>query len=223
MQPRRVLLAKPLRRHLLLAAPLFSLAGVLIAGCGSGTKVVSAHEGASTKTSVSTVTSSSSTSASAPEAASTATRTVTATSTRTSAAPAFAEQESSQRALTAAVATIQRAGYTPTDTSQYRPQQTLRVLTATRTGTGGEHQQRAFFFVDERYIGTDSSQPSASLKVLSQGETSVTLAYGMYRAGDSLCCPSGGQRTVRFQLNDGHLQALDAIPPAHSGNALARL
>jgi hypothetical protein len=117
---------------------------------------------------------------------------------------------------------VRSEGYTPNDTSQYHASQTLRVLTAARTGSAGG-DQRAFFFVDDRYIGTDSSTPSAALKIVSQGETTVTLGYGMYRPHDSLCCPSGGEAKVRFQLDNGRLQALDPIPPAHASSGLARL
>lgn len=210
--------------HPLRLSALFGLTGCLLAACGSGTKVVTASESPPSHSPKTSATSSLTTRANAStNAVPTSTTTVTATSTRTSSAPAFAEQESAQQALASAIATVRRQGYTPNDTAQYRPQQTLRVLTATRTGTGGEHEQRAFFFVDERYIGTDASQPSGSLKVLAQGETTVTLGYRMYRPGDARCCPSGGERAVHFQLDNGHLQALDAIPPAHSDSGLARL
>ncbi len=76
--------------------------------------------------------------------------------------------------------------------------------------------QQAFFFVDGRYIGTDAKEPSASVKVVSQSDTEVTLAYPLYRHSDPLCCPGGGQATVHFVLDNGRLQALDPIPPASS-------
>lgn len=206
----------------LTAALLTCAAAASIAGCGSSARVASTQEGPSTGSSRATASSLTSTGSSSGKAVATVTATVTVSSTRTSSAPAFTRQEPEGQALAAAVATVESQGYTPNDTAEYRPQQTLRVLTATRTGAGGSYQQRAFFFVDERYIGTDSSQPSGSVKVVSQGETSVTLSYGMYGAGDSPCCPSS-QSTVRFQLDDGHLQALDSIPPAHSSSGLSRL
>ncbi len=51
------------------------------------------------------------------------------------------------------------------------------------------------------------------MKVVAQGDTEVTLAYPLYRPHDPLCCPGGGQATVRFQLNNGHLVPLGTIPP----------
>jgi hypothetical protein len=213
-----------MRVRLLLASLLACGAGALIAGCGSSTRVVSAKEGSSTGSTQSSASSTKTgSSASTSSSIATVTKTVTATSTRTSSAPAFAKPESGGQALQAAVTTVESQGYTPTDTADYHPEQTLRVLTASRNGSGGSYQQHAFFFVDGRYIGTDASQPSGSLKIVSQTATSVTLAYSLYRSGDSPCCPGGGQSTVRFQLDDGHLQALDPIPPASSTSGLSRL
>lgn len=216
-----------MRLRLLTVTTLLCGTGVLIAGCGSGTKVVSEKGSPSTASSHETTTQTTSSTKSrstttSHEAIVTATKTVTATSTRTSSAPAFEKQESGSQALQAAVATVEHQGYTPNETAEYHPEATLRVLTATKHGPGGNYQQRAFFFVDGRYIGTDASQPSASLKVLSQTETSITLGYGMYRAGDSPCCPSS-QSSVRFQLDNGHLQAMGPIPPAHASTGLSRL
>jgi hypothetical protein len=215
---------RPLR-HTVAALALLVGAGGALAGCGSGKGSTAAHrEGAAKEATPATspASSTASTSTSSRPGLATITKTATATSTRTSSAPAFAQPESRGQALAAAVATVERQGYRPDDVSEYHPGHTLRVLTATRTDPSGGHEQRAFFFVDERFIGTDASEPSASLKVLSQGETRLTLGYGLYRSGDSLCCPSG-EASVRFQLNDGRLQALDPIPPVHSTGGPARL
>ncbi len=202
----------------------------MLAGCGSSARNAStpkrapsgsASAGGATTTRTDRLTATRSTPS--PAVSATLTSTATVTSTRTSAGPAFAQQESGEKALSAAIATVERQGYTPNDTSQYHPSQTLRVLTGTGAGSSGRYDQRAFFFVDGRYIGTDASQPSAALKIVSEGETTVTLGYGMYRPHDSPCCPSGGEQTVRFQLDNGRLQALDPLPPARSSSGLSRL
>lgn len=211
-------------RHTVAVLVLLGTGGAL-AGCGSDKGSTAAQRGdAAKETTAAASHVSSSTSTSSSPGLATITKTATATSTRTSSAPAFTQPESQGpgRALAAAVAAVERQGYTPDDVSEYHSGQTLRVLTATRTDPSGGHDQRAFFFVDERFIGTDASQPSASLKVLSQGETKLTLGYGLYRSGDSPCCPSS-EASVRFQLNDGRLQALDPIPPVHSTDGPARL
>jgi hypothetical protein len=54
--------------------------------------------------------------------------------------------------------------------------------------------------VNGHFIGTDAKEPSATVSVVGQGETEVTLAYP-------------GQVKVTFQLNNGKLVPLSSIPP----------
>ena len=142
--------------------------------------------------------------------------------TRSAPEPAFAQQEGKPEGTSAAAAAVRARGYTPNDTAEYHSGQTLRVLVGTRTGSADGYGQQAFFFVNGRYIGTDTRDPSAKLRVVSQGDTEVTLAYPLYRARDPLCCPSGGQARVTFQLNNGKLAPLDPIPPVSSSTGLSR-
>ena len=72
-------------------------------------------------------------------------------------------------------------------------------------------QERAFFFDEGTYLGTDTSAPSASISVVSQSDTGVTLQYGIYAPGSSTA--TGSQR-VRFELDMGTLGAIDPIPNA---------
>jgi hypothetical protein len=170
--------------------------------------------------------------ASAPATTATAPNTTASTpagagatsTTRTAPEPSFTEGEKSAGAgtLPAAVAVVRSHGFTPVDTSEYHPDQTLRVLVATRTGSGDGYGQQAFFFLGDRYLGTDAKEPSAKLKVVSQGDTELAIAYPLYRRKDPLCCPSGGQRVVHFALDNGKLQALDPIPPASGYANLSR-
>jgi hypothetical protein len=198
-----------------------TLAAILLAGCGGGTKTVSVASAplpeATTTTSATTPrTSTTTTPATTPTSTTPApsehggTSSPTAT-TRTATAPAFTHEGtgtagSTAEGLSAAEAVLQAKGYTASSTSDYHPNQTLRVLVGTRSGSA-EAGQQAFFFVDGRYIGTDAKQPSASVHVVSQGDTEVTLAYAL---------PGGGQATVRFQLNNGKLVPLGSTPPASS-------
>ena len=210
----------PMRRLSTIAV----LGAVLLAGCGSQTKTVtisSAPSGGTTSTTASAPTA---------QAPSTGTTTTTAppstgtSTTRTAPEPSFTEGESTGKegSLQAAVATVRSHGFTPTDTSEYHPSQALRVLVATRTGSGDGYGQQAFFFLDGHYLGTDTKEPSAKLKVVSQGDSEIAIVYPLYRRNDPLCCPSGGQRVVHFALNNGKLQALDPIPPASGYASLSR-
>jgi hypothetical protein len=198
----------------------------LLGGCGSQTKTVDVktpaqhHEASAQRRST---TSSTTTTTSAPTVAETSESTATAqtteetTSSRTSAAPAFlGHAKSGNAALAAAVAAVEGQGYTPTSTAEYHPSQTLTVMTASHEGAG----QQAFFFVDGKYIGTDASQPSASIAVVSQADTEVVLSYALYNAGEQ----PDGHAQVRFQLNNGKLMPLSAIPPVKpSASAAGRL
>lgn len=194
--------------------------GTLLLGCGSGTKTVTVSSApAETQSQTSARTATTPTTTAKSPATSEGTPTGT---TRSAPEPAFA-QEKAQGASEAAAAAIVRAkGYTPNDTSQYHSNQTLRVLVATRPNSGDGYAQQAFFFVNGRYIGTDTKEPSATLRVVSQGDTEVTLAYPLYRRSDPLCCPGGGQANVRFQLNNGQLMPLDPIPPVERSGGLSR-
>ena len=135
------------------------------------------------------------------------------TGTRSAPEPAFTKPEQGAEALSSATAVLRARGYTPTNTADYHRHQALEVLIGMHIGSGDGYGQQAFFFVNGRYIGTDASQPSATLRVVSQSDTEVMLSYPLYRKGDALCCPGGGQTKVRFQLNNGKLTALDPIPP----------
>ena len=204
--------------------------GLLLGGCGSSqTKTVTAANvpaatsgSASTQTTT-TNTTSTSTTPSAPAQTSPGGGTAAPSTTRTAPEPAFTEAGgSASEGVSAAAAAVRAHGYTPNNTGEYHANQALRVLVGTRTGSGDGYGQQAFFFVGGRYIGTDAKQASASVRVASQGDTEVTLAYPLYRKNDALCCPSGGSATVRFQLNNGHLTPLGPIPPATRGSAPAR-
>jgi hypothetical protein len=205
-------------------APIALLAAALLAGCGSQTKTVTA---ASVPAPASSSSSSTAAPTTGPSTGSTATGT-TATSgtptTRSAPEPSFteAEGEAKSGSLEAAVAAVRAHGYTPTSTAEYHPEQTLRVLVGTRSGSSDGYGQQAFFFLGGKYLGTDTKEPSATLKVVSQGDTEVAISYPLYRKGDPLCCPGAGSRVVHFVLNDGKLSALDPIPPASASSGPSR-
>jgi len=206
--------------------PTVVLGAVLLAGCGGSTKTVSISSAPPAPTTSSTAsTPAATTQATTTPATTTTTAPGSTSTTRTAPEPSFAEEGeggAEEGSLQAAVATVKAHGYTPVDTSEYHSGQTLRVLVATRTGSGDGYGQQAFFFLDGHYLGTDTKEPSAKLKVVSQGDTEVAIAYPLYRRNDPLCCPGGGQRVVHFALDNGKLQALDPIPPASGYANLSR-
>ncbi|HKH79015.1 MAG TPA: LppP/LprE family lipoprotein [Solirubrobacteraceae bacterium] len=201
-----------------------------LAGCGSQTKTVSVAESppaSQTSATASTATSSSTPTKTAPASTapaptSTAGGAAAPGGARTAPEPAFTHQQAHAEGLSEAVGVLKARGYTPNETSQYHSNQTLRVLIGTKSESSDGYDQQAFFFLAGRYIGTDTKQPSATVKVVSQSDTEVTLAYPLYRSGDPLANPSGGQAIVHFQLNDGKLTPLQEIPPASSASGLSR-
>jgi hypothetical protein len=190
---------------------------VLLGGCGGATKTVSvasappAQSTSTTTTQPKTTTTRASTPTSTTTTPSENGGTSGPTTTRTAPEPAFTHTDTGTSAtaegLSGAEAVLSAKGFTTNAASDYHPNQTLRVLIGTRSGSAEGNGQQAFFFVDGRYIGTDAKQPSAQIHVVSQGDTEVTLAYAL---------SSGGQATVRFQLNNGKLVPLDSIPSASS-------
>jgi hypothetical protein len=191
----------------------------LLAGCGGGTKTVSvsgappASQASGSSSTATTPTTPAKSHAGGEKAPGT---------TRTAPGPAFTQEKPSGEGATAAAALVRAKGFTPTDPSQYHSNQALRVLVARRTASGDGYAQQAFFFVNGRYIGTDTRDPSATLRVVSQSDTEVTLGYPLYRKSDPLCCPGGGSANVRFQLNNGRLTPLDPIPPVERAGGLSR-
>jgi hypothetical protein len=190
---------------------------VLLGGCGGGTKTVSvasappAQSTTTTTTRPTTSTTRASTPTSTTPAPSENGGTSGPTTTRTAPEPAFTHTGTGTTAtaegLSGAEAVLSAKGFSTNAASDYHPNQTLRVLIGTRGGSAEGNGQQAFFFVDGRYIGTDSKQPSAQVHVVSQGDTEVALAYAL---------SGGGQATVHFQLNNGKLVPLETIPSASS-------
>jgi hypothetical protein len=137
----------------------------------------------------------------------------TTSTTRTATAPAFVGTNPTSgvaisHALAAAIAVLAHSGFAPLRTSTYHAGDTLRVLVGRQTGTGPP-TERAFFFDQTIYLGTDARTASAQISLLGHSDTEVTLGYAIYRAGAST--PSS-IRPVRFQLDMGMLTALDPLP-----------
>lgn len=114
-------------------------------------------------------------------------------------APLTAEQRAAREA---AVTLVQGKGFDVVRRRDYDPRRTLRVLIGRQTGGKGH---LAFFFVGERYIGNDTSEPSGPIAVRGQRDRQVTLRYTL--AGDD----SAG---VRFRWDGASLEPLDLIPAA---------
>jgi hypothetical protein len=196
------------------------LAALLLSACGSSTKTVTVSNAppvAQTTSATTPTTTPAQTQTTSTQTTPTSS-TGTSTTTRTAPEPAFTQNEPKAEGASGAAAVLRSHGYTPSDTSEYHSDQTLRVLVGTQSESSNGYGQQAFFFIDGHYLGTDTKLPSAKVKVLDQGDTEVTLGYPLYRRGDPLSAPSGGESHVTFQLNNGKLVALQKIPAASERN-----
>jgi hypothetical protein len=104
--------------------------------------------------------------------------------------------------VSAAVRVVRGRGFTPNDTDDdaypnFR--YGLHVIIASATGSADGYTRRAFFFVHGRYIGTDLSDPSAIVRVVWRDDATIALGYAIYQTDDPMCCPLGGEVTVRYQ------------------------
>jgi hypothetical protein len=218
-----------MRREPFPAAALALLAVIALAACGASTKTVTEGGPPRGEASASTSTGPGATGSTAPSTGTTqsgqsANGGATAPSTtRTAPEPAFAQQENVPQETQAAAAVVHSHGYTPADVGEYHPNQTLRLLVGTRSGSADGYGQQVFFFVDGHFIGTDASEPSAAVKVVSQNDTEAVVAYSLYRPGDPLSSPSGGRALVHFQLDNGKLVPLQAIPAVRAAGTPSRL
>jgi hypothetical protein len=200
--------------------PALLAVAVLLAGCGSQTKTVTvAGAPPSTATTTSSTTAPPTTSSTSATTETTAPPSSSST-THTAPEPAFTETQPRPESASSAADVLRERGYTADDLGEYHANQALRVLVGTREGS--PYAQQVFFFLQGRYLGTDTKEPSGHVHVVAQSDTEVAVAYSLYRHSDSPCCPGGGQQVVHFALNDGKLTALDPIPPASSSNALSR-
>ncbi|HTQ68883.1 MAG TPA: LppP/LprE family lipoprotein [Solirubrobacteraceae bacterium] len=213
------------------ALALAALFPAALASCGGSTKTVTAesHAGAEGPTGASSTTTKTATTPSNngsgdESSGGSAAQGTTPSTTRTATEPQFDQgQSSSSQEAQQAAAAVRARGYAPGDLAEYHPSQTLRTLVGTRSGSTDGYGQEVFFFVDGRFIGTDTKEPSASVKVISQNDTEAVVAYTLYRPGDPLSSPSGGQAVVHFQLNNGKLVPAGTIPPVHSSTGTSRL
>ena len=79
---------------------------------------------------------------------------------------------------------------------------------------GDGRDQHIWFFAGGRFIGADTKEPFSSKEIFGVWRTGELIAfmYVLYRPHDPNCCPTGGGKIVRFQLREGHLVRLDALP-----------
>lgn len=116
--------------------------------------------------------------------------------------------------LPQAVALINGQGFSVFNTGTYNDRAPLSVLLGVRTHSADGYAQRAFFFHDDQFLGTDTSDDSAGISVVSEDGDTITLSYTLYNPGDPMFDPEAGRALVRYQWNGQRVVPLDPIPPS---------
>jgi hypothetical protein len=159
-----------------------------------------------------------------------ATHTVTETRTQPAATPPAGSTAATPTTTSAAspgctdaacaVRIVAARGFTANPT--FDPSRNLNVLLGVRTGSADGTAQQAFFFWHGRYIGTDTKDISAGIRIASQADDTATLVYRLYNPQDPQCCSTAGEATVRYRYNGSRLVPLDPIPPGSSTERSSR-
>jgi LppP/LprE lipoprotein len=108
-------------------------------------------------------------------------------------------------------------------TAHYRPRQPLKAIVAIREGAADVPGYQTFFFVGDRFVGTDTPDMSAAIQTVDQKPDRVTFAYTLYRPSDpGMSIPTGGTARVTYRWDGRRIVALDPIPSAVWGAPLSR-
>lgn len=139
--------------------------------------------------------------------ASTVASTTTATSAPSSTAASFDFNDATQTVNQLGFNVITVAG------SQEQSPGALNALIGQCVGSATGYCENAFFFVGDKYIGTDISGRDIAVQLSWQTDDMVALSYPLYAPSDPHCCPTGGSRLVRFKWDGATLAPLDPLPP----------
>jgi hypothetical protein len=124
--------------------------------------------------------------------------------------------------LRAAEAVLDRRGFAPLTERDFRPDQMLKVLVGVRRNAPEGRAQQAFFFVGNRFIGTDTSDTSGSISVTDQHDDRIALTYGLYTPKDALANPTDGDASVTYRWTGAKLVPTGSIPPSSTQVAGSR-
>jgi hypothetical protein len=181
-----------------------------VAACGGGTR-----------TSVASTTATVTRTVTVPAGTTTSTTPSTTTATGTTATPP--PNPHATLTLHAAELTLGARGFATLTERDFRPDQVLKVLLGVKGRRSADlGTQQAFFFVGDRFIGTDTADTSGGLSVVDQGSDHVTLAYALYKPQDALCCARGGTTQVTYRWSGTRLVPEGSIPSSATGAALSR-
>jgi hypothetical protein len=109
---------------------------------------------------------------------------------------------------------VRKRGYYPTDTSGYGSGTPPAVVLGVRKGSADGTAQRAFFFAAGRFVGTDTADDSAGIRIDSARPPVIALAYRLFDPKDPQCCATAGTTIVRYRWDGRRIVPLEPIPPS---------
>ncbi len=117
--------------------------------------------------------------------------------------------------IDAAVAVVEGYGYRPTSTNDIAgpPAAGLHVIIG-KSAKAPHDRHQAFFFLGDRFVGTDLVGTSRLIKLTWRSLDTIALAYDVYRPDDETCCPTGGSIIVRYRWSGKKIVPLDPVPSA---------
>ncbi|GAA0528926.1 hypothetical protein GCM10011581_30830 [Saccharopolyspora subtropica] len=117
--------------------------------------------------------------------------------------------------LAAALALVEREGFTPTP-PEAELAGPLRAIHSICTGTANGRCQQVFFFDGNRLAGTVAA---GLIEITGQDGQVVRLSFPRYQPGDPGCCPTGAPGVHEVRLGAGGIVATPPIPEAPNATA----
>ncbi|QSO52667.1 LppP/LprE family lipoprotein [Alicyclobacillus curvatus] len=97
------------------------------------------------------------------------------------------------------------SGTTPSAIVRTASGDTLVAWIATATQSQDGHNQLVFFFLNGKYLGTDTAKPSLMISNAKAVDSGISVTYPVYRKGDSFADPTGTPVTIVYTWNGSKL------------------
>lgn len=97
------------------------------------------------------------------------------------------------------------SGSTPNATVQTAAGDTLAAWITTATQSQDGHNQLVFFFLNGKYLGTDTAKPSLEITNAKAVGNSIAVTYPVYKKNDSFANPTGTPVTITYTWNGSTL------------------
>ncbi|MFD1676800.1 LppP/LprE family lipoprotein [Alicyclobacillus fodiniaquatilis] len=115
-----------------------------------------------------------------------------------------ANRTASQSNYTSEIALIKGKGYSVNGTTPNAMVKTSSGATLSAwmgvSGTDG-YNQFIFFFLNGKYLGTDTAKPSVEITSVKAAENGIAVTYPVYKKNDSFANPTGAPVTITYTWN----------------------